>query len=264
MWFKDGPSPGEEKLTYDEYLRIPQLLELQVPQSAPAEHDELQFIVVHQTYELWFKLVLHTIDAVMAALERDEAREATRLLRRVALIQDVLLEQLKVMETMLPGDFLRFRDRLQPASGFQSGQFREIEAMVGQRTPAILRFFPPGTPARARLDARLGGATLGDRFYALLARAGHDVAGSRDARLQALRRIYLEREKHREVVDLAEGLLDLDEALCVWRFHHVRMAERVIGAKQGTGGSDGVAYLEQSLREKGKAFPELWEVRTML
>jgi tryptophan 2,3-dioxygenase len=264
MWFKDGPSPGEEKLTYDDYLKVPQLLSLQVPQSAPAEHDELQFIVVHQCYELWFKLVLHTLDAVGAALDRDDAREAARLSRRVVEIQKVLLAQLRVMETMLPGDFLRFRDRLQPASGFQSAQFREVEIALGQRTPAILRFFPPGTEARARLDRRLAAPALGDRFYALLSRAGHDVLGGREARLAALKKIYLERDRHRELVELAEALLDIDENLLTWRFHHVRMAERVIGAKQGTGGSDGVAYLEASIRERGKAFPELWEVRTLL
>jgi tryptophan 2,3-dioxygenase len=263
MWFKDGPSPGEEKLTYDDYLKVPELLALQLPQSAPAEHDELQFIVVHQCYELQFKLILHTLDAVGAALDRDEAREATRLLRRVAEIQRVLAAQLRVLETMLPSDFLRFRDRLQPASGFQSAQFREVEAALGQRSAVVLRFFAEGTPARARIDARLAAPSLGARFERLLGRAGFDVA-TREARLASLRAIYLERERRPDLVDLCEALLDLDENLSAWRFHHVRMAERVIGAKQGTGGSDGVAYLEQSMRERGKAFPELWEVRTLL
>ncbi len=264
MWFKDGPSPGEEKLTYEGYLKVPELLRLQVPQSDPAEHDELQFIVVHQTYELWFRLILHTLDAVAAALDRDDPREATRLTRRVVEIQRVLVAQLRVIETMLPGDFLRFRDRLQPASGFQSAQFREIEAIVGQRDPTLLRFFPPGTEPRARLDRRLAAPTLGERLYALLARAGHDVAGSREARMQALRKIHVERDRHPDALELMEALIDLDEHLALWRFHHVRMAERVIGMKQGTGGSEGVNYLEQSLRAKGKAFPELWEVRTLL
>jgi tryptophan 2,3-dioxygenase len=263
MWFKDGPSPGEEKLTYDEYLKIPELLSLQVTQSNPPEADEIQFIIIHQTYELFFKLILHTLDGISTALDGDDPREATRLLRRVAEIQKVLTAEIKIIETMLPTDFLRFRDRLQPASGFQSAQFREVECAVGQRCDAaVLSFFPAGTEGRARIDRRLDAPGLSDRFYALLERRGYKVSADRDTRLKELRRIYLERD--RDLTELMEALLDLDENLAVWRFNHVRMAERVIGAKMGTGGSQGVAYLEQSMRAKAKAFPELWEVRTLL
>ncbi len=264
MWFKDGPSPGEEKLTYDDYLKIPQLLSLQVPLSDPAEHDELQFIVVHQTYELWFRLILHTLDAIAARLDAGEPREAMRLLRRTVEVFKVLVEELRVLETMLPGDFLRFRDRLQPASGFQSAQFREIEFACGQKDERILSYFPAGTENRTRLDRRFDAPSLNDRFYALLARSGHDVGSGREARLAALKRIYADRARNRDLLELVEALIDLDEHLAVWRFHHIRMAERVIGAKQGTGGSDGIAYLELALKEKAKAFPELWEVRTLL
>ena len=264
MWFKDGPSPGEEKLTYDAYLRVSDILRLQTPQSSPAEHDELQFIIVHQTYELWFKLILHTLDRVLDRIDADDPREATRLLRRVVEIQKVLVTQLRVVETMLPGDFLRFRNHLQPASGFQSAQFREIEAIVGQRDPHVLRYFPPGTEARDRLDRRLAAPTISDRFYALLARRGHDVLSGKEPRLAALKTIYLEPDRYMDVLELIEALLDLDEHLAFWRFHHVRMAERVIGKKSGTGGSEGVDYLEKSMMAKGKAFPDLWEVRTLL
>ncbi len=120
VWFKDGPSPGEEKLTYEEYLRVASLLSLQEPRTSPAEHDELQFIIVHQTYELWFKLILHTVDEVAARMDAGDPAEAARLLGRVGEILKVLVAQLRVVETMLPADFLRFRDRLKPASGFQS------------------------------------------------------------------------------------------------------------------------------------------------
>jgi tryptophan 2,3-dioxygenase len=258
VWFKDGPSPGEEGLTYDDYLRVPQLLDLQTPRSDPAEHDELQFIVVHQTYELWFKLALHELDEVARRIDADDPRGAARLVRRVVEIMRILVAQIHVLETMLPGDFLRFRDRLKPASGFQSAQFREIEFAAGLKDRALLRFFPEGTPARARLDARLAAPSLGERFFALLARRG--LGGDR---LAALRALYMT-DAHRDPLELAEALLDFDEQLSLWRFHHVRMAERVIGAKAGTGGSEGVAYLAGTVAAKAHAFPELWEVRTLL
>ena len=267
VWFKDGPSPGEEQLTYDDYLKVSELLGLQKPQSSPAEHDELQFIIVHQTYELWFRLILHTLDEAAARMDADDPSEAARLLGRVSEILKVLVAQLRVVETMLPQDFLRFRDRLKPASGFQSAQFREIESVCGQKDAAILRYFAEGSPPRARLEKRHAEPSLYERVTAHLGRAGFDVSGGRDARLSALRTIYGDLSRRKELTflrALAEALLDLDEQLVFWRFHHVRMAERVIGAKQGTGGSEGVAYLERSLQSRGKAFPELWEVRTML
>lgn len=265
MWFKDGPSPGEEKLTYDDYLRVPALLELQTPQSSPPEHDELQFIVIHQTYELWFKLVLHELDEVARRIDADDLREAARLLRRVVEVERVLVAQIHVLETMLPADFLRFRDRLKPASGFQSAQFREIEFAAGLKDRALLRFFPEGTPNRARLDRRLAEPSLGDRFFAMLERRGLPARG-REARLASLRAIYGAPGggEHRDALDLAEALLDFDEQLSLWRFHHVRMAERVIGLKIGTGGSEGVQYLASTVVAKAHAFPELWEVRTLL
>lgn len=257
VWFKDGPSPGEEKFTYEDYLRVPALLDLQTLRSAPGEHDELQFIIVHQTYELWFKLVLHELDEVARRIDAEDPRGAARLARRVVEIMRILVQQIHVLETMLPADFLRFRDRLKPASGFQSAQFREIEFAAGLKDTALLKFFAEGTAGRARLDRRLAEPSLGDRFFALVARR---VPG---ARLEALRAIYAE-GRDRDLLDLAEALLDFDEQLLLWRFHHVRMAERVIGAKPGTGGSEGVHYLASTVTAKAHAFPELWEVRTLL
>jgi tryptophan 2,3-dioxygenase len=259
VWFKDGPSPGEEGFTYEDYLRLPALLELQAPKSDPPEHDELQFIVVHQTYELWFKLILHELDEVAARIGRDDARGAARLLRRAGEIMRVLVAQIHVLETMLPADFLRFRDRLKPASGFQSAQFREVEFLLGLKDRALLRFFAPETDARARLERRLAAPSLGEAFFALLARRGLG-----EARLEALRAIYREGATEADLLELAEALIDLDEQVTLWRFHHVRMAERVIGAKPGTGGSEGVHYLAGTLAAKPHAFPELWEVRTLL
>jgi tryptophan 2,3-dioxygenase len=265
VWFKDGPSPGEEKFTYEDYLRVPELLSLQVARSDPPEHDELQFIIVHQTYELWFRLVLHELDEAGRRMDAGDARGAARLFRRVVAIQKVLVEQVHVLETMLPSDFLRFRDRLKPASGFQSAQFRELEFAAGLKDRALLKFFDEGTPARARLERRLGEPSLGERFFALLARRGLP-AGDRAARLEALRAIYAAgaAPAHADLVELGEALLDFDEHLSLWRFHHVRMAERVIGAKPGTGGSEGVEYLARTVTAKAHAFPELWEVRTLL
>jgi tryptophan 2,3-dioxygenase len=271
VWFKDGPSPGEEKLTYEGYLRVADLLELQAPQSDPPEHDETMFIVVHQTYELWFRLILHELDEVARRMEAGDAREATRLLRRVVEIERVLAGQIHVLETMLPTDFLRFRDKLKPASGFQSAQFREIEFLAGLPDRSVLAFFPEGTPGRARLERRLSEPTLRDRFFRLLLGAtGAAPPGSpeRAARLEALCAIYRAGPDAPRALldlrDLAEALLDFDEWLSLWRFHHVRMAEREIGSKPGTGGSDGVEYLASTIERKPKAFPEIWEVRTML
>ncbi len=250
----------EGALSYESYLKVPELLSLQALQSDPPEHDELQFIVVHQTYELWFRLVLHELDAVSALLGDGLPRDAARLVDRCVRVVRVLTDQLDVLETMRPVDFLRFRDRLKPASGFQSVQFREIEIVLGFRDPGLLRFFPPGSAARPRLDARLGTPSLRDRFLALVdARLG--AGGTEAGRAAALRRLYTD-GPDRDLLDLAEALVELDERLAIWRYRHVRMAERAIGGgRTGTGGSEGVAYLAETVRRKERAFPELWAVR---
>ncbi len=270
MWFKDGPQPPPEgALDYEEYLRLPDLLSLQRPLSSPAEHDELQFIIVHQTYELWFKLLLHELDEVArrmggpAAVDAD-VREAARLVRRCVEIERLLVRQIHILETMLPGDCLRFRVRLKPASGFQSDQIREIEVLTGIRDPSVLAYFAPKDERRSRLDRRLAEPSLRDRFFGLVARRLAAPTGTPAERIEALRRLYASPPGDATLLDLAEALIELDEQLGLWRYHHVRMAERVIGFKLGTGGSEGVAYLAQTLQTKGKAFPELWEVRTHL
>ena len=267
--------PSEEtKLSYGGYLRVPDLLTLQELRSDPAQHDELLFIVIHQVYELWFKQVLHELGAVLRCLDRDEVLGADRLLRRCIEIQRVLVQQLTVLETMTPVDFLAFRDHLMPASGFQSAQFRELEYVSGMKDPRHLSIFDPESPEHAALTRRLGEATLPEAFYALLGRRGFDAPvtppdaderAQEDAytrRTDALVRVYREAEQNYALLRLCESLIEFDEMFTLWRFRHVQMVERVIGAKPGTGGSDGAAYLRSTLARR--AFPELWEARSRL
>ena len=168
-----GLPDSEQKLTYGGYLRVADLIALQQLQSDPAQHDETLFIIIHQTYELWFKQILHEVAAVRERLGRDEVLSAVRLLRRCIEIQRVLVGQIAVLETMTPVDFLAFRDHLMPASGFQSAQVREIEFLAGLKEPRYLDSYPQGTPERVRLEARLAEPTLRDAFHSLLARRGN-------------------------------------------------------------------------------------------
>jgi tryptophan 2,3-dioxygenase len=261
-------------LSYNKYLRVPDLIGLQDCLSDPAHHDELLFITIHQTYELWFKQILHEIDAGVAQMNEDRAAAASRSLRRVVEIEKVLVSQIHILETMTPINFLAFRDELNPASGFQSMQFREIEFSSGIKDPEILSSFDSDEFARERLQARFRGPTLGDAFYALLRRRGL-AAPADDASLPAeeRRKLYGQRtravleiithfEERYEEFQLAESLIEHDEYFSLWRSHHVRMVERMVGAKRGTGGSEGIGYLNTTLDKK--FFPELWEARTYL
>ena len=264
---------AERPLTYGTYLRVPELLSLQKGLSSPAHHDEPLFIIIHQVYELWFKLVLHEVDTAVAQLAGDHVAEATRLLRRVVEVQRVLVEQVRVLETMRPQDFLGFRYHLNPASGFQSVQFRELEYALGIKDTGPLRDIVCEAEERARLDRRLADASVQDAFDALLVRRGFrqeppptPAPDGRSApeewRLRALVRIYEGPDGHADLLALCEVLLDIDEQLSLWRSHHVHMVERMIGAKRGTGGSDGVGYLRSTLPKR--AFPDLWRVRTFI
>lgn len=269
-----GQGPG---ISYSEYLHVPQLLREQVPLAEPPAHDELQFIIVHQVYELWFKLVLFELDAVHRLVDAgDDAalRTATRLLRRVEAILKVCVGQIHVLESMRPVDFLAFRARLNPASGFQSVQFREVEFLLGLKDEALL--------ARVGSDPRIGalrerfeGDSLADAFYRLLAARGLRVVppdpdrseAQRAATLQALRAVYEQPDAHASLHDLCEALVDVDEQVVLWRRHHVMMVERQIGAKPGTGKGvtgdlDGIRYLTTTLNKR--ALQDLWDVRTVL
>jgi len=269
---------SNEQLTYSSYLKIPELLGLQHPQSSPVHHDELLFIVVHQTYELWFKELLHDLDAVVANLRtaganpnsRDGVYEAARLLRRCTEIMRVLVEQFTILETMLPTHFLAFRGKLQPASGFQSEQFREIEFLCGLKDEKMLRHHDLTDEARAILERRLREESLRDVFFAALTSlgklssfsAGATETEKFDARSRAIHALYLDERNHRDWLDVCERLTEFDELVVSWRLRHIQMVERTIGARIGTGGSAGSSYLKLTLEKK--FFPELWEARSIL
>ena len=243
---------GEEgrRLSYGAYLALPELLELQ--RTLTDAHDELLFIVIHQVYELWFKLLLHEMEAAREAMGGGEAYWATHHLHRISAIEEVLVGQIAVLNTMRPQDFLAFRAVLAPASGFQSAQFREIEFLSGLRDPAYLDRLELSDAERARLDMRLREPSLWDAFVALLRRHGDPT----------LLDIARDRDRYGPLFDVAEGLLDHDEALGRWRSRHVKMVERQLGSKSGTGGSTGVSYLKTTVDKK--LFPELWALRSEL
>jgi aminocarboxymuconate-semialdehyde decarboxylase len=271
-----APRPGQ--LTYSSYLKVPELLELQQPQSKPVHHDELLFILVHQTYELWFKELLHDLDAVVANLQRagaapqshDEVYEAARLLRRCTEITRVLVEQFTILETMLPTHFLAFRGLLEPASGFQSEQFREIEFLCGLKDEKMLRYHRPTAEAYASLKRRLEEPSLRDVFFGALQAMGKlapatEGASERErfeARARAVHELYKDERHHRDWIDVCERLTEFDELVVSWRLRHIQLVERIIGIRMGTGGSAGASYLKLTLDKK--FFPELWEARTLL
>ena len=250
-----------EQLTYGSYLRVDALLALQTPRSSPAHHDELLFIVVHQVYELWFKQLLHELEAALANLGAADLLKAAKNLRRVHTIQRLIEAQVDVLETMTPQEFNAFRDHLNPASGFQSVQFREIEFLCGRKDAAYLDSLQLLPSERARLLARLAAPTLHDALRALLGMRGFTVATQAEL-VESLRVIYTAAEQHYDLYLLLEDLIELDERFLLWRGRHVRMVERMIGRRPGTGGSSGVAYLQTTLDKK--FFPELWSVRTLL
>lgn len=252
---------GEQggRLTYGSYLRLDQLLSAQVLQSDPPAHDELLFITVHQVYELWFGQLLHDLVAVREAMFAGRLWWARHLLHRVDVVERVLVGQLEVLETMTPQDFLEFRERLAPASGFQSVQYRELEFLSGAKDPAFLQRFRGLTDdERARLERRLAEPTLWDAFLAVLDAAGLAMASEEEVRASLLA-VARDRERYGDVWELAESLLDHDERAAQWRARHVQMVERQIGTKSGTGGSTGAPYLRSRLPLR--YFPLLWELR---
>jgi tryptophan 2,3-dioxygenase len=255
---------GEEgaRLTYGSYLQIGRLLELQQLESDPPAHDELLFITIHQVYELWFKQLLHEVDAARDAMLEGRLWWARHLLGRVAVIEGVLVHQIDVLETMTPQDFLEFRHRLAPASGFQSVQFRELEFVSGHKDPAFLARFRGLTAAeRARLERRLEEPTLWDAFLGVLSTAGFDTADDDGVR-RALLAVARDREAYGDAWELGEALLEHDEKQAAWRARHVTMVERQIGTKSGTGGSSGAPYLRSRLGLQ--FYPLLWEMRGAL
>ena len=258
-------------VTYGSYLEVDKLLELQKPRSDGPEHDEILFIVIHQVYELWFKELLHEFDRVMQLLRSDQGAKAQHTLKRILTILKVLVAQVDILETMTPLEFLTFRNRLAAASGFQSDQFRQIEFVLGNKSRASIERFGADTRARVALEKRWQDPTLWDAFLHYLQREGYKVpaaALSRDvsARIepspdvqQVLIEVYRRDPKNSE---LCERLVDLDEGIQEWRYRHVKMVERTIGVKAGTGGSAGAEYLRTTLSQP--AFPDLWAIRGSL
>jgi tryptophan 2,3-dioxygenase len=248
-------------LSYNKYLKVPDLLKLQENLSDPVSHDELLFIIIHQTYELWFKQILHELDATIKWLGEGRPFRVNHSLRAVIGIEKILVTQIHILESMAQIGFLEFRDKLNPASGFQSMQFRELEFVSGEKDERILENFRNDEFAYERLSKRYVEPSLGDAFWALLGRHGFAVE-TRDERVAAIVKILAQPEKHDNLFIMQDLLIEHDENIALWRSHHVLMVERMLGMKPGTGGSEGVGYLAKTLQKK--FFPELWEARTHL
>ncbi len=233
-------------VSYDAYLKIPELLSLQKPLSKPVAHDELLFIITHQTYELWFKQVIFETQALISLVQKDELFTGFRLLGRISEIFRILVQQIDILETMTPVEFNQFRANLNPASGFQSAQFRKLEKMGGIKSDSDTETIPTLKSALLEL--------LVQRRLLRVSQVGQDSEVK-----AALLKVYEERSSL-DLYNLCEALIKFDEMFMLWRFRHVQMVERMIGMKMGTGGSLGVPYLQQTLKKR--FFPELWEIRT--
>ena len=258
-----------KSLTYTSYLALDEILGAQRPRSD--EHDEMLFIIVHQVYELWFKELLHELEHLQRLLEEGRGSQALSTFKRILTILKLVVAQLDVIETLQPTQFVSFRDRLESASGFQSVQFRELEAVLGRRERAVLRAYEEGSDSYREIEAALQRRSLYDSFLAYLSLRGYAVPadrlerdvslpveeseGVRDAILAAYR-------DDGEAAMVCERMVDLDEGFQEWRYRHVKMVERTIGDKVGTGGSPGAAYLRTTLHKP--AFPDLWSVRSEL
>ena len=257
-----------EPVTYSGYLRLDQLLSAQQPRSA--EHDEMLFIVIHQVYELWFKQLLHEFGKLQTELESGQTMHAMRTLRRALAILKIVVAQLDVLETMTPTQFTRFRDWLGTSSGFESAQFREIEAVLGRRDPMMVARYGEDSAERARIAAAMSRPSVFDSFVRYLAGQGYDVPAeimrrdvtepltASDAMQQVLKKAY-DDDSHAAAV--SELLVDLDEGVQEWRYRHVKMVERTIGGSRGTGGSAGATYLRTTLAQP--TFPDLWAMRSL-
>ena len=260
------------EMNYGSYLDLDRLLSAQHPVSTPPHHDEMLFIIQHQTSELWLKLVLHEIRSAMELLAADEMRMSLKRIARVKHIQKTLTEQWSVLATLTPSEYMEFRDFLGHASGFQSWQYRGVEFALGNKNAAMLPVHEADPEAHALLTELLEAPSLYDEFIRCLARRGYDVpaavlerdvtqAHEEDPDLtQVFVEIYRDADAHWDVYEACEELVDLEENFQVWRFRHLRTVQRVIGMKTGTGGSSGVGFLQRALDLT--FFPELFSVRT--
>jgi tryptophan 2,3-dioxygenase len=254
-------------LNYSNYLAIDELLDLQRPVSDGPEHDEMLFIVIHQVYELWFKQLLHEIDDVKRSLEAGDGFAAGARLNRIKAILAVCIRQIDVLITMTPLQFGAFRHRLETASGFQSAQFRELEAVLGRRDPSFAQHLLPDD--QARVERRMSERSLWDSMLVYINSLGFDIpsevlqrnlAEPYVANAQVHEALLALHRQNHEAIHLCEQLIDIEVSLKEWRYRHVMMVERTIGTKQGTGGSSGAGYLQSTLGHP-RSFPELWEIR---
>jgi tryptophan 2,3-dioxygenase len=248
-------------MTYADYLNLDRLLSAQQPLSDL--HDEMLFIVIHQTKELWMKELLHELRFAIELVEASKVAEAYKAMARISRIQAVMTLSWDVLSTLTPVDYLKFRHVLGTSSGFQSAQFREIEFRLGLKNAAFVEHYDEGSAERARLQAAFGEPSLRDAAIGALARAGFDIGdGSEKALSAAWLEVYRNAERWFKLYELAEKLVDIDDALAAWRHKHVLTVERIIGNKTGTGGSAGAPYLRATLEKR--VFPELWALRTDL
>lgn len=257
-----------EELNYGTYLMIDDLLSLQVPRSEPPEHDEMLFIVIHQSYELWFKLMLHEFDKIKADFSAGDLYGALHSFKRTRTVMKALVGQIDIIETMTPMSFTSFRDRLERASGFQSMQFREVEYLLGYKRPKLMKYHKPGSPAYASLQRRLEERSIIRHFYDFLEKRGVAIpddlrdkpAEEADGPSEPVQRGLLDLYRtDPEATILFELMTDLDEGFQEWRYRHTKLVERTIGNKKGTGGSLGVDFLKASLFQP--IFHDLWAIR---
>jgi tryptophan 2,3-dioxygenase len=253
--------------SYWDYLKVEELLALQQPTGD--EHDEMLFIIIHQSYELWFKEMLHEIDYFGVLLGRKDMPRAFHTMKRILTTLKMLVAKIDILETMTPLEFLAFRERLESGSGFQSAQFRELEFVLGHKRMGMVTHFPEDYPARARLARRFAAPTIWDAFARFLADSGYAIPSEvlkRDVTQpilpspgmqKALIDVY---RSDASFASLCERMVDLDEGMQEWRYRHVKMVERTIGTRRGTGGSEGAEYLRTTLMRP--LFPDLWEIRT--
>ncbi|MEY4961687.1 MAG: hypothetical protein RLZZ249_384 [Actinomycetota bacterium] len=269
----------DKHVSYTSYLKVDELLQLQHPLSDGPEHDELLFITIHQVYELWFKQLLHEAQALQRSLEKGETHRSMAILGRMRTIMKTCVSQLDILETMTPLQFNSFRDRLTSASGFQSAQFRELEAVLGRRDQAgagadkgtgmgMADHLVPGSPARERVEAAMSRASLWDsalryfntRITMPKSALERDVATAWEPNEDVQQALIDLHRNDPEASMIGEALVDLDEGLQEWRYRHVKMVERTIGRKMGTGGSSGAGYLASTLFNP--VFPDLWAIRS--
>jgi len=264
----------KDRVSYGGYLQLDTLLSAQLPLSQPEHHDELLFIIQHQTSELWMKLIIHELKAAIAHLAADDVDPSLKILARVKQIQRQLFEQWAVLETLTPSEYLQFRHVLGPASGFQSHQYRTIEFLLGNKNADMIAVFAHAPEQQAQLRTALNAPSLYDEFLRHLARQGHAVPADCVQRdwsqpyqrhpelVTVFRHIYEHTDQHWSAYHLCEQLVDVEESFQLWRFRHMKTVERIIGFRRGTGGSSGVAFLKRALELT--FFPELFEVRTVI